>query len=198
LCAQRGAEVTGIDQSECAVLAATHAAKEQGLDSRCKFIVGREVLGGSYDLVISKDVIEHISDDDGWVRSVAHALNPSGLFICATQNSWCLTFLLEGGYHRVWRRNKSWMGWDPTHVRFYNPLTLGKLLRRHGLRVSKWASLWIIPYNIVTWLTLLKVDITLPWLSYFDYWFGHSFPFNRFGFGLIVIATKHERSNTPQ
>jgi len=191
-CAQRGAKVVGIEPSEAAVRAAVQAADHEGVLHRCRFEVTDKVVGGPYDVILAKDVIEHLEDDESWVRDVGSALKPGGTFIFSTHNDRCLNYLLEGGYHRWWCGNTRWMGWDPTHVRFYNASTLTALLARQHLRVSKWASVWIIPYNIVHWLTLLRYDVTISSLAYFDRWFGKMPPFNRLGWGLMAVCRREQ------
>jgi len=189
-CARRGASVLGIDRAEAAIATARYQAFEEHFEDRCRFEIGEQVPSGSYDLVLAKDVIEHIHDDEGWVADIAAALKPGGRLVLCTHNDRCLNYLIEGMYHRWWHSNKLWMGWDPTHVRFYNAATLSRLLRRHGFTVRQWASMWIIPYNIVHWLTLLKYDVTLPSLQYFDRWFGKYPPFNRLGWGLMAVCER--------
>jgi 2-polyprenyl-6-hydroxyphenyl methylase / 3-demethylubiquinone-9 3-methyltransferase len=192
LCAQRGATVLGVDRSDSAILTARYQAAKEGLDDRCHFEVRLDsgFGGGSYDFVLAKDVIEHIQDDEQWLEGVAAALKPNGVFIFSTQNDLCLNYLIEATYHRWWRSDKAWMGWDPTHVRFYNAWSLSHLLNRHGFTVKQWASVWIIPYNILSWVTLLRVDVTLPWLGNFDRWFGKKPPFNRLGWSLMAVCNR--------
>jgi 2-polyprenyl-6-hydroxyphenyl methylase / 3-demethylubiquinone-9 3-methyltransferase len=189
-CARQGAMVQGIDRSEAAIGAAQYQAIKQNLADRCRFDVREDIGTSQYDLVLAKDVIEHIQDDEQWLANVAAALKPNGLFIFATHNDRCLNYLVESAYHRWWKGDQSWMGWDPTHVRFYNAWTLSRLLTKHGLKVHQWASMWIIPYNIIHWLTLFKWDRTLLSLGYFDRWFGKYPPFNRLGWGLMAVSGK--------
>ena len=153
LCASRGAVVTGIDQSATAIQTARYKAHKDGVGARCRFMVAEHIVGGPYDVIISKDILEHIPDDDAWAESVAAALKPDGQLIGSTQNCWSLNFLLEVGYNRLWRGDTKWMGWDRTHLRFYSPRTLKRLMQRHGLIVQHWASHWIIPSNIIMWVT---------------------------------------------
>ena len=197
LCARRGATVLGVDRSEAVIQTARHQAKVNLMNlmdmDRCRFEVHTEMpVVGRYDLIVAKDVIEHIRDDDMWLASVAAILKPQGLLILSTQNNRCLNYLIEATYHRWWQGDKSWMGWDPTHVRFYNASSLSRLLTRHGFTVEKWASIWIIPYNIMSWLTLLKCDVTLPSLGHFDRWFGKMPPFNRLGWCLMAVCTRNK------
>jgi 2-polyprenyl-6-hydroxyphenyl methylase/3-demethylubiquinone-9 3-methyltransferase len=189
-CAKRGASVTGIDVSQYALGTARFLASREGVLGRCRFLASENVVGSGYDLIVCKDVIEHLPDDDAWVSDVVGALNPGGKLICSTQNQFSITFLLEATYYRWWRGNTQWMGWDPTHLRFYTPGSLRRLLQQHDLKVIRWGSMYIIPYDIVIWLTLTKCQLQLNSLKYFDYLFGKMFPFNRLGFGLMVVAER--------
>jgi len=189
-CAKKGATVVGIDASECAIAAATRLASQEGVGERCHFIVGLEVQGNGFDLVLAKDVLEHIDDDVGWIAGVAKALKRDGRLIFATQNKSSLNYLIEGAYHRLWRGDKKWMGWDPTHVRFYTPWRLKRMLKANGLRIDQWASMWIIPYNILMWLSLLRLDVTIPALRHIDYAVGKLFPFNQTGWVLMASCRR--------
>ena len=189
-CARRGATVQGVDRSEAAVRTGRHQAAKEGLADRCRFEVRPDVGDGRYDVVLAKDVIEHIQDDERWLAGVAAALKPHGTFIFSTHNDRCLNYLIERAYHRWWRGDKSWMGWDPTHVRFYNARSLSRLLNKHGMAVQQWASMWIIPYNILHWLSLFKLNVTLPSLGNFDRRFGKSAPFNKLGWGLMAACRR--------
>jgi 2-polyprenyl-6-hydroxyphenyl methylase/3-demethylubiquinone-9 3-methyltransferase len=191
-CAKQGALVTGVDQSECALNTARFVAARDAVLERCEFVLSDQVVvrGGGYDLIICKDVIEHMADDDAWMSAASEALVPGGRLICTTQNQLSLVFLIEGSYQRLWRGNTEWMGWDPTHLRFYTAGSLRRLVRRHGLKVKAWHSMYIIPYDIITWLTLFRLNVQINSLRYFDYLFGQVFPFNRLGFGLAVLAEK--------
>lgn len=106
-CARRGGMVTGVDRSEAALAAARHQAEAEGLSNCCHFETAGELEGRQYDLVLAKDVIEHIEDDERWVASVARVLKPSGTFIFSTHNDRCLNYLIERTYHRTWRGDKT-------------------------------------------------------------------------------------------
>ena len=109
----------------------------------------------------------------------------------STQNSYSINYILEGFYQRVWHKKKDWYGWDPTHLRFYSPYSLKKKLFNAGYIPKEWRSVFIIPYNILSWLFLLKVKITVPALHFVDLTLGKYFPFNRLGWNIIVSAKKY-------
>lgn len=75
-------------------------------------------------------------------------------------------------------------------VPIYTPSMIKERLSKAGYRADKWAGVYIIPYNILSWLSLCKIDLTLPGIRRFDLLFGRLFPFNRLGWSVIVRAEK--------
>ena len=75
-------------------------------------------LGKKFDIIFSKDLIEHIPDDKAFLRNMASHLKEEGYLAITTQNSFSLNYLIEGGCYFL--LGKNWCGWDPTHLRFYN------------------------------------------------------------------------------
>ena len=45
-----------------------------------------EALAGPFDLIISSDVIAHVSDQQGYILRAADLLRPGGIFLLMTQN----------------------------------------------------------------------------------------------------------------
>lgn len=101
---------------------------------------------GSFNIVISIDVVEHIIEDKRFVKEIERILSPNGLLIIGTQNAVSLNFLVEGFINRVVKR-KQWMGWDSTHIRFYTHKRLVKLL--DGFDIKRISGSYIIPYIMV-------------------------------------------------
>jgi 2-polyprenyl-6-hydroxyphenyl methylase/3-demethylubiquinone-9 3-methyltransferase len=143
-----------------------------------------------FDVVIAKDIVEHVEDDQQLLADLGTCQNPGGLLLVSTQNCRSLNYLVEGSYQKYWCGNEKWCGWDPTHLRFYSPASLTRKLVRAGYRVQRWASVYIVPYNILSWLFLLKLQVELPALHHFDLVLGRVFPFNRMGWKIIVCATR--------
>ena len=106
-------------------------------------------LDERFDLIFAKDVIEHIEEDETFLANMNHHLVHDGLIIINTQNSLSLNYLIQGGYHYL-RGNNTWLGWDPTHVRFYTPRSLRKKLRTSGFEVESWFGSYYFPYRLIT------------------------------------------------
>ena len=143
-----------------------------------------------FDIVFAKDIVEHVPEDQQLLRDLGESQGSGGLLILSTQNSLSLTYLIEGSYQRFWRGNKRWMGWDQTHVRFYTPADLHQKLRQAGYRTDRWAGVYIVPYDLLSWLTLLKLRIEIQSLHHIDLTIGRVFPFNRLGWNVVVSAVR--------
>ena len=115
--ARLGAAVTGIDPSpETIGVAAAHAAG-QGLEIDYRAATADDIAdtGVRFDAVLAMEVIEHVPDQPGFLRSVARLASPGGVVMLSTLNrtgrAWALAILgaeyllgwLPRGTHD-WRR----------------------------------------------------------------------------------------------
>jgi 2-polyprenyl-6-hydroxyphenyl methylase/3-demethylubiquinone-9 3-methyltransferase len=102
--ARLGAKVTAIDAAPELIAAAREHAEASGLtiDYRATTV---EDLRGSFDLVTSLEVIEHVADPRSFVKALAARLAPGGLLVLSTPNrtAWSrlLTITLAEGLGRV-------------------------------------------------------------------------------------------------
>ena len=192
--AKAGAEVVLVDAEGGALRAAQFYARREGVAQKVRTIQSESfpnlLQQERFDMILAKDIIEHIRDDQQFLCDLASRQNQGGALLLSTQNSRSLNYLLEGTYQKYWRGNSSWCGWDQTHLRFYTPASLRQKLERAGYRAERWASLYLIPYNILSWLFLLKLNIEIPALHYCDLSIGRIFPFNRLGWNVIVRAKR--------
>ncbi|MBD2843490.1 bifunctional 2-polyprenyl-6-hydroxyphenol methylase/3-demethylubiquinol 3-O-methyltransferase UbiG [Erythrobacter rubeus] len=130
--ARLGAEVTGVDASaENVSVAATHA-EAGGLDIR--YMAG-EVAGldiGTFDLVTSVEVIEHVADKRAFLADVAARLAPGGLLVMSTPNRTVQSrLLLVGAAEAVGYMPKGTHHWSD----FITPEEFEELLGEVGLEV---------------------------------------------------------------
>lgn len=84
--ARLGADVTGVDAAPENTAAAAQHAEGAGLDIR--YMAGEIVMLdiGTFDLVTSMEVIEHVADKHAFVIALAERLAPGGLLILSTPN----------------------------------------------------------------------------------------------------------------
>lgn len=192
--AEDGARVVMVDAEANALRTARYYAEKRLVADNIR-IIHSERLPESlkkerFDMIIAKDVIEHIEDDQKFLKGLACCQKKGGIMLLSTQNKISLNYLLEGSYQKYWCRNLNWFGWDQTHLRFYTPSLLKERLRNAGYSPVKWAGVYIIPYDILSWASLLKFKFRLDSLHHFDLLFGSRFPFNRLGWSIIVRAEK--------
>lgn len=117
-------ERIGIDPSEKAV---EIAAARSGANTIRGVLTRESFAEGSCDAIIAHHVIEHIDEPVDFVRTVAQALRPGGLFVVGTPNFASAAARLFGERFRLLH--------DPTHVSLFTDDSLMRLLRASGFRI---------------------------------------------------------------
>ena len=130
--ARLGATVIGLDAAPENIAAARLHAKGQGLviDYR---VGGIESLGDErFDLVVSMEVVEHVTDPAAFLSGLAGALVEDGLLILSTPNRTPLSKLalitIGEGFGMVPKGTHD-------HAKFLTPEELGALVTAAGLEV---------------------------------------------------------------
>jgi 2-polyprenyl-6-hydroxyphenyl methylase / 3-demethylubiquinone-9 3-methyltransferase len=186
--------VVGTDIEETVLSTARYFAEKQAVANACAFLVSNQFPAFSseahFDAILLKDVIEHVEDDQSLLNAAAKAIVSNGIVVVCTQNALSLNFLIEGTYQRLIRSTKDWYGWDPTHLRFYTPQKLKKKLQLAGLTCIAWRSIYIIPHKIPAPLSSGRRFYRIESLTRIDRVLGRFFPWNRFGWNIIVKAIK--------
>ena len=146
--------------------------------------------GRKFELILAKDVMEHIADDAAFLRGVKEHLSAEGAAVIVTQNDHSWNYLQEAPVMRS--QNPRWCGWDPTHLRFYNKSALKEKLRQAKLAPVGWRSAYLMPYR--AWnspssrLLLSLVDKTVGnrVFHFPEALLGGRWPFNAWGWSLAV------------
>ncbi len=100
-----------------------------------------ELDADSFDVVISKDVLEHVDDPDTFFREVARVLKPGGLFLAKTPNSThyvpIIARLTPLSLHKTFNklRGRDVVDTFPTRYRANSRGALTRLARASGLEV---------------------------------------------------------------
>jgi 2-polyprenyl-6-hydroxyphenyl methylase/3-demethylubiquinone-9 3-methyltransferase len=140
--ARLGAAMTGVDAAPENVGAARAHAAASGLE--IDYVAGgiEDLAGRTFDLVVSMEVIEHVSDPTAFVAGLAGALAEGGLMVLSTPNRTPLSRLamitIGEGVGAIPRGTHDW-------GRFLNPEELEALLSNAGLRVTGRSGLSFSP-----------------------------------------------------
>ncbi len=131
--ARRGAEIVGIDASSASIDAARRHAEAGGLKIDYRHCLAADLLdaGETFDVVLNTEVVEHVADQDRFLRESAALTAPGGLHLMATLNrtakAWL--FAIVGAEYVV--------GWLPkrTHAwsKFVRPAEARAVLAGAGL-----------------------------------------------------------------
>src|SRR5215472_13218126 len=135
--ARLGARVTGIDAAETSIAAARRHAAESELEIayRLSTAEGLAETGAGFEIVLAMEIIEHVSDVEGFVAAAARLVAPGGLLILSTLNRTAKSFALAIlGAEYLLR-------WLPpgTHDwrRFLRPSEVAAAVRPHGLALAE-------------------------------------------------------------
>ncbi|MBI4798310.1 MAG: class I SAM-dependent methyltransferase [Desulfarculus sp.] len=181
--------VVGVDAEVTALAAAKLLLAGQESEVDCQLICARQwpfsSSAAGFDVILLKDVIEHLPDDQGLLQQAVRLLGPRGRLVISTQNAWSLNYLIEGFAQRRLLGRHHWQGWDPTHLRFYTPPGLERLLARAGLEATAWRSSYLVPHKLPRGGGRY---LRLEFLTRLDELLGWRRPLDRLGWCLMVQA----------
>ena len=134
--ARLGATVTGIDPAQASIEVAVRHARAAGLAIDYRAASAEQLLAEDrrFDLVCAMEVVEHVADQERFLRTCAALVRPGGGLVLATLNRTFRAFAL--GIVAA----EYVLGWLPrgTHTwsRFMRPSEAARALRRAGLRID--------------------------------------------------------------
>jgi SAM-dependent methyltransferase len=124
---KRGLRVVGIEPA--AALAADARRLHGGLPLARMSGTALGFSDGSFDLVLSFDVLEHIADSDAHLAEVRRVLVPGGAYALQTPNKWT-----NSVFETI--RWRSFTAWKADHCALHSLRELRQRFARHGFEVS--------------------------------------------------------------
>ena len=122
---ERARSVTGLDLSGPGV----EFLKQRGFDvvqgDAQNFDFGRK-----FDVIVAGDLIEHLEDPGGFLRSVKRNLALGGVLVISTPNPWYWRNIAKAALRGGIVAN------NPEHTCWFDPVTFAQLASRHDLTVG--------------------------------------------------------------
>ena len=144
--ALRGYRVTGVEASDAFVASVRERAHAAGVADRVRIesgtVTALQAQTGSFDLVVSGEVLEHVPDDAAAVREYHRVLRPGGRCIVSVP-----------AHPALWDFTDEWAG----HVRRYRRRELAARFAEAGFEVERLRA-WGFPTVL-----LYHRLIFLPW-----------------------------------
>jgi len=95
---------------------------------------------GTFDLVCSNDVIEHVYEPRKFMTFVRAHLTKEGRFVCGTPDYGNYTHNLVLSIFDRWDHHHNPL-WDGGHIKFFSRQTLAQLFDECGFKIDHWKSL---------------------------------------------------------
>lgn len=141
---------------------ASSIARERGIKTKSSNLNNKlPYKDNTFDVIIANQLIEHLSNTDGFIREIKRTLKPSGYAIISTNNlsSWHnIVALLLGkqpfpsdvsNYTHIGKLVKMWGDDDAgswSHLRVFTMHALIKLFEHHGFVVEKNIGVGYYPF----------------------------------------------------
>jgi 2-polyprenyl-6-hydroxyphenyl methylase/3-demethylubiquinone-9 3-methyltransferase len=141
-----GAQVIGVDPSASNIAAAKlHADKSHlSIDYRCTTVEEMDVRE-RFDVVLAREVVEHVTDIGSFLDRCAAMLKPGGLMVISTLNRNLKSFALAivGAEYVLRWLPRGTHQWD----KFVTPDELARYLGRNKLAVTEQAGVVFSPFS---------------------------------------------------
>jgi len=136
-CVQRIQHIVGIDYSEKSILTAEREYSHEKIQRKVVDILSQDQrrsflgeIGGTFDLVVSFQVIEHLMDPEDFLDACIQCAREDGAIAMVTPNA----LRLQNRYNMLF--NKPLELIDPLHYREYSLVDLKTLGRKKGLNLA--------------------------------------------------------------
>jgi SAM-dependent methyltransferase len=126
---------------------------------------------GSFDVIVSRSVVEHLEDPVAVFAELSRALKPGGKFVFTTPNKYYYSSLIARVIPFTWKNlYMRWAfgeeGYDhfPVFYRCNTRRALRRIAWRAGLRVESLRAIRHFPYYFLFSPTLFRVGMLYDWM----------------------------------
>ncbi|GAA0277806.1 hypothetical protein GCM10009127_18330 [Alteraurantiacibacter aestuarii] len=116
-------------------------------------------LGRKFDVIVAGDIVEHLNNQDGFLKSCLRNLKDDGIIVISTPNPWFWKHFVLALLHTEVPNNEEHSGW-------FCPRTYRQLAARYGLELGEiefasryWKDrIWPFPrgWKHTTWMATLR------------------------------------------
>ena len=134
----------GIDITDAGTL---HARERLGLNVVQADFLAHDYSARKFDVVCMWDTVEHLREPQAYVEKIAAHTEPGALLALTTGDIASLNARLRGARWRLIH--------PPTHLHYFSPATIGRMLDAHGFEVvynrycGFWRSFGNVAYNVL-------------------------------------------------
>ncbi|MEI8081608.1 MAG: methyltransferase domain-containing protein [Actinomycetes bacterium] len=128
--ADQASSVVGLDYLESDVADVRALGFDVRAGDACDFD-----LGERFDVVVAGDIIEHLTNLDGFLNCVRRHLEPSGVLVITTPNPFNIEQML-------WATLRGKVNVNDEHVMWLDPMVMWQLLDREGYSVKEFS--WLV------------------------------------------------------
>ncbi|MBP2316396.1 class I SAM-dependent methyltransferase [Azospirillum soli] len=122
---QAAKSVVGLDYDEAGVAFLRENGFNVLIGDACDFD-----LGETFDVIVAGDVIEHLDNTGGFLKSCRRHLSPGGMLLVTTPNPWYWRHIAKAVVRGRVQSNVE-------HVCWIDPVLLGQLAARHGFALRE-------------------------------------------------------------
>jgi 2-polyprenyl-6-hydroxyphenyl methylase/3-demethylubiquinone-9 3-methyltransferase len=159
---KKGAQVTGIDLSEKALIVADLHSLESGVQVRYELIAAEALAArepATFDVVTCMEMLEHVPDPAAIVRACATLVKPGGhvFFSTINRNPKSYLYAVIGAEYLLQLLPKG----THDYAKFITPAELAQFIRSAGLSVDAFKGM---TYNPLTKIYSLNQDTSVNYL----------------------------------
>lgn len=138
LARDNGWNVRGLDIHERTVM---NAKEKYALDVWCGTLEESSLPEHSFDVVVARQVLEHVDDLNVFMDKVNHILKDDGLLFVEMPNVAGLEYRVKDFLATLHLRRSVWASMHlPAHLYYFSPATLSRFMNKHGFEVLTWET----------------------------------------------------------